>query len=73
MASDIGLDAATWQFDEQQRLVITERSGRESAWDWISWGLVRIAYTVNHYFVPKCRSIGFCPEKHSCGRMPPRE
>ena len=21
------------------RLVITERSGRESAWDWISWGL----------------------------------
>lgn len=43
MASDIGLDAATWQFDEQQRLVITERNGRESAWDWISWGLVRIA------------------------------
>lgn len=43
MASDIGLDAAAWQFDEQQRLVITERSGRESAWDWISWGLVRIA------------------------------
>jgi len=31
MASDIGLDAAAWQFDEQQRLVITERSGRESA------------------------------------------
>lgn len=43
MASDIGLDAAAWQFDEQQRLVITERSERESAWDWISWGLVRIA------------------------------
>ena len=43
MASDIGLDAAAWQFDEQQRLVITERDGRESAWDWISWGLVRIA------------------------------
>ena len=43
MASDIGLDAAAWQFDEQQRLVITERSGRESAWDWISWGLIRIA------------------------------
>ena len=43
MASDIGLDAAAWQFDEQQRLVITERNGRESAWDWISWGLVRIA------------------------------
>ncbi|CAH0539924.1 hypothetical protein [Oscillospiraceae bacterium] len=39
MASDIGLDAASWRFDAQQRLVITERSGRESAWDWISWGL----------------------------------
>ena len=43
MASDLGLDAASWRFDAQQRLVITERSGRESAWDWISWGLVRIA------------------------------
>ena len=30
-------------------------------------------YTVSHYFMPKCRAIGFCPEKHSCGRMPPRE
>jgi len=35
MASDIGLDAASWRFDAQQRLVITERSGR----DWISWGV----------------------------------
>ena len=30
-------------------------------------------YTVSHCFMPKCRFIGFCPEKHSCGRMPPRE
>ena len=37
MASDIGLDAASWRFDAQQRLVIKERNGRES--DWISWSL----------------------------------
>ncbi len=42
MASDIGLDAAGWRFDETQRLVITDTDGRESAWDWLSWGLVHI-------------------------------
>ena len=35
-----------------------ELSGYSEEWD----------YTVSHY-----RAIGFCPEKHSCGRMPPRE
>lgn len=39
MASDIGMDAECWRFDERERLVITERSGRESAWDWLTWGL----------------------------------
>ena len=42
MASDIGLEAAGWSFDEERRLVITERDGTQSAWDWISWGLTRI-------------------------------
>lgn len=42
MASDIGLDAVQWSFDETDRLVITERSGEQSAWDWISWGLSRL-------------------------------
>ena len=42
MASDIGLDAAAWRFDERERLVITERSGAVSRWDWLSWGLERI-------------------------------
>lgn len=40
-----------------------ELSGYSEEWE----------YTVSHYFMPKCRPIGFCPEKHSCGRMPPRE
>lgn len=42
MASDIGLLATEWRFDETQRLVITDRSGAQSAWDWVSWGLRRI-------------------------------
>lgn len=43
MASDIGLEAAGWRFSETARLVITDRTGTESAWDWLSWGLERIA------------------------------
>lgn len=42
MASDIGLEVAAWRFDEAQRLILTDREGRESAWDWLSWGLSRI-------------------------------
>lgn len=39
MASDIGMDAADWSFDPENRLVITETSGRRTGWDWLSWGL----------------------------------
>lgn len=42
MASDIGLEAAGWQFDETGRLVLTDRQGQETAWDWVSWGLRQI-------------------------------
>lgn len=42
MASDIGLEAVQWEFDETRRLVITDREGRVTAWDWLSWGLQRI-------------------------------
>lgn len=42
MASDIGLDVAEWSFDETARLVLTDRSGEQSTWDWISWGLSRL-------------------------------
>lgn len=42
MASDIGMDAAAFAFDDKERLVITEASGRETCWDWISWGLTLI-------------------------------
>lgn len=25
-------------------------------------------YLVDHFFMPKCEYLGYCPEKHSCGR-----
>lgn len=28
------------------------------------------AYIVDHYFMPKCEALGYCPEKYSCGRKP---
>lgn len=28
------------------------------------------AYLIDHYFMPKCEMLGYCPEKYSCGRMP---
>ena len=39
MASDIGIDVKDWSFDDIDRLVITETSGRRTSWDWVSWGL----------------------------------
>lgn len=30
------------------------------------------AYMVDHYFMPKCKYIGFCKEKKTCGLMPRR-
>ena len=28
------------------------------------------AYLIDHYFMPKCEYLGYCPEKYSCGRKP---
>lgn len=30
-------------------------------------------YIVDNYFVPKCKYVGFCKEKYTCGMMPRRE
>lgn len=29
-------------------------------------------YLVDHYFMPKCKYMGFCKERYSCGMMPKR-
>ena len=31
------------------------------------------AYLVDNYFEPKCKYMGFCKEKYSCGMMPKQE
>ena len=30
-------------------------------------------YIVDHYFMPKCKYMGFCKDKYTCGLMPRRE
>lgn len=30
-------------------------------------------YVVEHYFMPKCKYMGFCKERYTCGLMPRRE
>lgn len=30
-------------------------------------------YVVEHYFVPKCKYMGFCKERYTCGMMPRKE
>lgn len=43
MASDIGLDAVQWAYDETHRyLMIEERDGSVSGWAWLEWGLERV-------------------------------
>lgn len=39
MASDIGMDVTSFDFNTTDRLLITETSGRITAWDWLNWGL----------------------------------
>ena len=41
MASDIGMDAASWEFDNGV-LSITDTAGVVTKWVWISWGLQKL-------------------------------
>ena len=45
MASDLGMEVEEWAFDETKRLVLTDRTGRVTAWDWRTWGLTNIPLT----------------------------
>ena len=38
MASDIGMDAREWEFDDG-KLSITDTDGKKTRWVWIYWGL----------------------------------
>lgn len=39
MASDIGMDVLSFNFNETDRLIITETTHRQTTWDWLTWGL----------------------------------
>ena len=39
MASELGRLVKTWRFDDEDRLVLTELTGRQTTWDWREWGL----------------------------------
>lgn len=39
MASDIGMDVTEFEADQRDRILITEKDGRKTVWDWLSWGL----------------------------------
>ncbi len=42
MASELGRQVESWTFDPVRRLVLTDRQGRTTAWDWRDWGLTNI-------------------------------
>ncbi len=42
MASDLGREVVSWRFHPVQRLVLTDREGAVTAWDWRTWGLTNI-------------------------------
>ena len=37
---------------------------------WVSdeWKVI-----IDRYMMPKCEMLGYCPEKHGCGRKPGKE
>lgn len=54
---------AYWEFRELFRdiCIALTNYGEE-------WGRI-----VNTQFMPKCKALGYCPEKHGCGRYPQKE
>lgn len=42
MASDLGREVVSWSFSPRERLILTDRAGTQTAWDWQTWGLTNI-------------------------------
>ena len=49
---------AYWEFREMFMDIIRALAGYSDEWCWI----------VSNFFMSKCEELGYCPEKHSCGR-----
>lgn len=56
---------AYWEFRELMEELKSELSNYMLDKEW--------KYICEHYFVPKCESLGYCTEKYSCGRKPKKK
>lgn len=54
---------AYWEFREMFNDICQALSAYSEQWK----------YLVDHYMMPKCEVLGYCPEKKSCGRKPRKE
>lgn len=54
---------AYWEFKELFNDILTALRNYSSEWQ----------YLVNTQMKPKCEVMGYCPEKHGCGRKPKRK
>lgn len=54
---------AYWEFKELFNDILTALRSYSSEWE----------YLVNTQMKPKCEVMGYCPEKHGCGRKPQRK
>ena len=51
---------AYWEYRKLFKTYVDELRKIDDEW----------AYIVDNYFMPKCDALGYCSEKHSCGRKP---
>lgn len=56
---------AYWEFRKLMTNILTSLSEYSTEWG----ALVKMV----NLFDPKCMILGYCPEEHSCGRMPKKE
>ncbi|MGN0143074.1 MAG: FAD-dependent thymidylate synthase [Roseburia sp.] len=54
---------ANWEYRQLYRDICEALCGVSEEWN----------YVVDHYFMPKCKELGYCPEKNSCGMMPKKK
>lgn len=53
---------ANWEYRNLMRDILSELRGLSEEW----------AYIVDNYCGPKCKKLGYCPEKNSCGLVKKR-
>lgn len=53
---------ANWEYRAMMRDVLTQLSSLSDEW----------AYIIDNYCEPKCKKLGYCPEKNSCGLVEKR-